>query len=319
MRRISWFGVFLVIIGIILLLSELNIIYFSWRDLLRFWPLIFVFWGLDLLIGEKRWFGWFFALLVIVLILSIVFLSNFSPFFRERRGFYYREWRYPFEKNIKYLDLSVSVGTRDVEIRELNSQDDLVIVTSESHFYVNKSYEKVNGDKLILNTRIENEDEKILFFNKSLNKIELRINPKVKLNLDFKGGVGDANLDLRSFGLKEVIVNGGVGNITIYLPRGSFYAKVKGGVGNIDIYVPEGVILDLITEAGIGKVTVDKNIEQKQDNKKEVIHLRVETGIGNINIISEKREIIYNYPADLLHIKVAGRILGSNSVGLSRI
>lgn len=293
MRRVSWFGIFLIIVGIILLLSELNIIHFSWRVLLKFWPLIFIFWGLDLLIGEKRWFGWVFALLVIVLVLSIVFLSSFSPFFKEnRRGFYYKEWLYPFEKNIKYLDLSISVGTRDVEIRELNDQNDLVIITSDSYFYVDKTFERISGEKLTLNTRIENEDNNFLFFNKSLSKLELKINPKVELSLNFEGGVGNANLDLRKFALKELIVNGGVGNIKIYLPKYSFYAKVKGGIGNINVYIPDGVVLDLITEAGIGKVTVDKSIEQKQEGSKEVIHLRVDTGIGNINILSERKEII---------------------------
>jgi len=73
---------FCILIGLLLLFSELGIIRFYWRDLLRLWPLIFIFWGLDLLIGEKKWFGWLVVLIIFLLTIFIVFFSSYGrPFF----------------------------------------------------------------------------------------------------------------------------------------------------------------------------------------------------------------------------------------------
>ncbi|MGB9787945.1 LiaF transmembrane domain-containing protein [Dictyoglomus turgidum] len=294
-RRISLLGIFLILSGLLLLLSELRVIHFYWKDLLMLWPLIFIFWGLDLLIGEKRWGSWVTILIIFLLVFFIVFLSTYGrPFFRGRgHDFYYKEWRYPFKENVKVLNLDISTGIRSVILEGVKNKEDLIYIKSNSDFYINKIKEEEQNGELSLSLKIENEELEFGFFYMSnADQINLNISSDIFLNLNFERGVGNAVLNMKNFKLRNLSVKGGVGNLKVYLPKFSCYVEVEGGVGSIEVYIPENVILDLSTEAGIGRISVDKNIEQGKGGEKEIIHLRVRSGIGNIKILSEKKEVI---------------------------
>ncbi len=294
MRRISLLGIFLILTGLLLLFSELGIIHFYWRDLLKLWPLIFIFWGLDLLIGEKRWGSWVAVLIILLLVLFVVFFSSYGrPFFRGRgHDFYYKEWRYPFRENIKTLNLDIATGVRSVILEGVANKENLIYITSNSEFYIDKTEEEKNGE-LNLSLKIENEELDFSFFNRDkMEQTNVVIDSNVFLNLNFEAGVGNSVLNLRNFKLKNLSVKGGVGNLKIYLPKTSCYGEVEGGVGNIEVYIPENIILDLSTETGLGRISIDKTIEQGKSGEKEVIRLRVKSGVGNIKILSEKKEVI---------------------------
>lgn len=294
MRRISWFGIFLIIVGLLLLFSEFNIVKFSWRELIKFWPLIFIFWGLDLLIGEKKWVNWLFALIVIFLVIFLIFFSSYlGPFFRGRDYRFYKEWNYPYKEDIKSLGLEVFVDVGDISLTPLNSDENLLLMSSDAGVYI-YAVDKKNNGRIDLDLEIKSEDNDFwIFRGRHGGKVDLKVNSKVELDLSFNLGVGDVSLDVRNFKLKNLKVKGGVGNTKIYLPKISCYVEVTGGIGNINMYIPENVVLDLVAEKGIGNISVDREIKQGKDgDEKEIIHMRVKSGIGNINIFSEKKQII---------------------------
>jgi hypothetical protein len=297
MKRVSILGIFLILIGVLLLLSEMGIISFYLKDLLRFWPLIFIFWGLDLILGEKRWFSWILALVIIGLIILIIFFSPYgSPYFRGRGHNFYREWRYPFRENLKSVSLSITLGSRNIWLGSLekDNKEDLIYVKFNSDFNINKVKEEEINGSLNLYISFEDFDRDLLFFERigKFDEVNIEINPNTNIDLEFNSGVGNSVLDMRNFKLNNLKVKGGVGNLKIYLPKRSCYVEVEGGVGNISVYIPKGSVLDLTTEAGIGNITVDKNIEQGKEVSKEIIHLRIKAGVGNIKIISEGKDII---------------------------
>lgn len=45
----SFWGIFLLTFGILLLLDNLNVIQFHWHDIIRLWPVIFIIWGINYL------------------------------------------------------------------------------------------------------------------------------------------------------------------------------------------------------------------------------------------------------------------------------
>ena len=297
MRRVSLLGIFLILVGLLLLFSELGIIRFYWRDLLRLWPLIFIFWGLDLLIGEKKWFGWLVVLIIFLLTIFIVFFSSYGrPFFRDRGpGFYYREWRYPFKEDIKGLNLEISTGVRVVRLEALKDRDNLLHISSNWEFYIDKVIEEKKNGELALSLRIEDEKDtefRIFWDDRELEPINININPEIPLSLKFDLGVGDVILNMRGFKLKDLLVKGGVGRLKVYLPSSPCYVEIEGGVGSVEVYVPEDMVLDLSAEAGLGKISVDDKIKQGKEGEKGVIRLKVRSGVGNIKILSEKKEVI---------------------------
>ena len=47
-RNFFW-GVVLILLGVLYLLKQMDVIYFNWRDILSLWPLVLVLWGISLL------------------------------------------------------------------------------------------------------------------------------------------------------------------------------------------------------------------------------------------------------------------------------
>jgi len=49
----AFWGLFLLTLGVFLLLDTMNVIDFSWHTAIKLWPLIFIFWGINLLPGNE--------------------------------------------------------------------------------------------------------------------------------------------------------------------------------------------------------------------------------------------------------------------------
>jgi len=49
----AFWGLFLLALGLFLLLDNMNVIDFSWHTAFKLWPLIFIFWGINLLPGNE--------------------------------------------------------------------------------------------------------------------------------------------------------------------------------------------------------------------------------------------------------------------------
>lgn len=285
MRKVSLLGIFLIVLGAILLASELGYLKIKWYDLLKFWPIIFIFWGIDILMGEKRWFLWV-AILILIFFLSTIFL--FMPF-RMHRGIY-RDWFLPYDPNIKRMEVNLKLGVRNLYLSPSSDKKNLIYISSLREFDI-KEKKKVEGESTVLDLEIE--DNFPSFFGGNEGNIDIYLPSNVDINFTLEAGVGNCRLDFRGLNLSYLNIKGGVGNISAWLPKTTSKVEVNSGIGNITIYIPEGVVLDLQTEAGIGKVSVDSEILRTYDFKsdKKVIYIKAKSGIGNINIKSSK-EII---------------------------
>ncbi|MCS7201993.1 MAG: cell wall-active antibiotics response protein [Dictyoglomus sp.] len=283
MRKISLLGIFLIILGAILLASELGYLNIKWYDILKFWPVIFIFWGIDILMGEKRWFLWI-ALLVLIFFLSAIFF--FMPF-RMHKGIY-RDWFLPYDPNIKSMEVTLKVGLRNLYIRPSFDKKSLISISSLREFDI-KERRKIKGENAILDIEIENNFSS--FFSEE-GAIDVYFPSNIDINLTLEAGVGSCKLDFRGLKLNYLNIKGGVGNVSVWLSKTTSKVEINSGIGNITVYIPEGVILDLQTETGIGKISVDSEITRVQEGKSsDIIYLKAKSGIGNINIKASK-EII---------------------------
>ncbi len=286
MKKISLLGIFLIILGAILLASELGYLNIKWYDLLRFWPIIFIFWGIDILMGEKRWFIWVF-LLFLIFFLSIIFF--FIPF-RMYKGIY-RDWSLPYDPNIKSIEVNLKVGLSKLYVGPSSDQKNLISISSSREFNVNERKKKL-GENPILDLEIE-DNFPSLWGGEARGIINIYLSSNVEINFSLETGLGNSELDFRGLKLNYLSIKGGVGNISAWLPKLKSKVEVNSGVGNITLYIPEGVILDLETETGIGKVSVDSEIIRFKEGKPEgvILYIKAKTGIGNIHI-KQSKEII---------------------------
>lgn len=132
----------------------------------------------------------------------------------------------------------------------------------------------------------------------SQNSWRLRMNPEVPTELKVTLGAGQSNLDLKGVNLTRLELEMGAGQAQIDL-RGSrksdLDGRIEGGVGQAVLRLPKDVGVIATASGGIGSIGISgltKNGNDEYTNaaygkSPHTIHLRVEGGIGSIQLLEE--------------------------------
>ena len=82
----GWFGLILIVAGFLLLLNTFELLHWSvWNELWRFWPLLFVFWGMQILLG-KTWLANLVMIVFVGLVMFFILLYSIIPVSTEVRS-----------------------------------------------------------------------------------------------------------------------------------------------------------------------------------------------------------------------------------------
>jgi hypothetical protein len=128
-------------------------------------------------------------------------------------------------------------------------------------------------------------------------KWNIRLNDTVPLDVVAHLGVGETKLNLGTVNLRSLEANVGVGEVRIDLqgkPARDYTVSVNGGVGHAIIYLPRSVAIIATAHGGIGHIDMrglekrgDTWINPSHENAPVTIHVNVNGGIGEIELIAE--------------------------------
>lgn len=125
----------------------------------------------------------------------------------------------------------------------------------------------------------------------------LHLNNDVPMDVTAHLGAGTARMNLGTVNLGSLDVEMGVGELHLDLmgtPRRDCSVRLEGGVGQATVLVPASVPIIANASGGIGGISV-KGLEKRGDtwynplheNGPVTIRLRVEGGVGQINIVAQ--------------------------------
>ena len=133
--------------------------------------------------------------------------------------------------------------------------------------------------------------------NNDKNQWELRLNEDVPMDISVKLGAGEGRLELGNTALHSLDVEVGAGEMKVDLtghPRGNMDVRVRGGVGEATIRLPKRARLDIEAHGGIGEISArgldkrgDRWVNEPSGEADATIHVSVNGGIGQINLICE--------------------------------
>lgn len=271
-------------LGILLLLSNLDVIDLNfWELLFRFWPVFLIGAGLDILLGRRANGG---VLIILMLVLGLVFgaiwlgyVDTSAPFGAVRG----ETVRQPLV-GVSRAEVKVASSVSQLQIQGSASGDALVNGTIALH--PNEELEKAyTVDGGIARYALQSGSRSLIlpsFSGADDGLWDLQMNRAIPIDLSVSTGVGSATLDLQELNLTALKVNSGVGKVTIVLPTtGNFAAEVESGVGGIEIQVPDTVAIRIKAETGIGSVRVDENYPKQDDVYQS---LNYETALNRIDL-----------------------------------
>lgn len=93
---------------------------------------------------------------------------------------------------------------------------------------------------------------------------DLRLNPDVPTRLKVNGGVGKTELDLSGMQITGLELHAGVSQTDITLPgTGQFRGTIDGGVGKVTLFVPRGMAVKVDSQGVLGSVEAKGPFEKR--------------------------------------------------------
>ena len=294
--------------GVILLLSNLGYLPWQlWNVLWRLWPLLLVALGIDLLIGRRSMVGAIVsALLILALIggvVAVVFFAQNIPALVELAQpveLRTEHVEYPLagvERALVHIDWTSAPGYLSALRDSPNLIEGDVAYRGQLIFDVD-----VRGDRADVNLDSHYTSPwfgPFDFGEQAEERWDVRLSPKVSLDLTLDAGSGPCDFDLTGLQVSNLFLDAGSSPIDLALPSEStFEVRMDGGSGPVAIILPESMGTRVVLDSGSGPFRPDERFrlvegERNRDGVWETdnfrtaehtILLEIDQGSGPISI-----------------------------------
>jgi hypothetical protein len=246
-KNIIW-GLILVLIGVLFILKNLDIIYFSWYSLWKLWPLLLMMIGVTILPVKDS----IKVVLAIVVLIAAAFFLVYFPDFHARNN------DRPIDNsqnNISEPD-SKEIDQRIFEVYDSSiTEAYLKFDAAAGDFTINQTtnelfeFEKDGnlgrytyaikdlGAKREIS--IDLEEGRIIRTDLK-NKVSIKLNPNPAWDIKVDVGAANIELDLSSFKIQKLDIAGGASSINLRLGNLQADSKIKinSGASSINIKIP---------------------------------------------------------------------------------
>lgn len=245
-------GLIILYIGIIVLLSNLDIIQFSWWYALSFWPVFLILIGINMLLPSRPE-GRILSIMATCLALAFFTYQGLYPkrytiwsgIFDEQRsednrGMVSRHLSAPMNDSIETAQLTVSAGAIDLEFGGPTEQlIDLRSEVADGGFILSK---QGNTKRPTLKIAQKRNDKRNFKDGSDAGNVRIRLNRDVNWAIDFKLGAANADIDLEEFHVSDLSLDCGVSSIDLRMgmPLGpTSQIAIEGGLASITIELPK--------------------------------------------------------------------------------
>ncbi len=258
---VPWFAILLIVVGVVFLLQTTGIIERPlWAQLFRFWPLILIAIGINLLLGRRT--PWLAVLLILLLFLGAV-VAAFALTARESLPFTTRLTE-PLS-GLESADVSITFGAGNLALTSLPADSpNLAEGTFETPGQAANAALKRSGDRGELKITMESRR---WFGDVSGADWKIALSRTPRLSLKLNGGAADMKLDLRDLQAKDLELNIGAAKAEVIMPAsaGEVNGRIDGGAANIEIVIPEGTAARIVSRSGLSSFDMDTRRFPKSD------------------------------------------------------
>jgi len=246
-KNIFW-GVILLVLGVVLALKNFGVIHFSWRALLQLWPVLLILWGISVLPAR--------ASLKVLLALGVAALSIALVYYKspeyENRPFW--QWNNDKEWNEENWTPEEQVLTEpwDSAVRNARFKLDAgagkftLADTSRSMIYFHKSgnlgpytlesYDDEEGRKLHINMEGDNID-----LGEVKNEVRIKLNSEPVWDMEINAGAAEMDIDLTPFKVRNFKLGSGAASVQLKLGASldTTHVNIEMGAASVKILVPK--------------------------------------------------------------------------------
>lgn len=316
LNKLLW-GIFLILLGGLLILENLNLIDFYWVDLLSLWPALLILWGVSILPVKSGWKA-LVSLLVILVSLTYALQDNSGNRLWFDKSKHSIEFNFdaddegPSKKEVSdtlggKMDFQREQFPFDSAMTNAKLKFDgaagIFTISDTCHNFLFDFKKKGNigqyeinheTDNGIYNVDIELKNKTIRGRN-NFNEAIIKLNNNPIWSIDLNLGAAEANMDLKHFKIENIEVDGGASDIEITL--GDLYKKtnidVKAGASNLILRIPESSGCEVRFQTFLAGKDLEGFIKEsgkifhtpKYKQKEHLITVLVEAAVSNFKVV----------------------------------
>ncbi len=305
-EKIIW-GLILVFIGGILLLQNFGVIDFQWFVIWRFWPLILILIGANMLFSrENSQTG---AIISVVLTLSALVFIGWQGTRDHHEGksrWFFNEWEDEPKSDVKHKSgyfsepysasttsaiLNISGGATTYKLEDTTSE---LFNAKVSSSFGNYSLVKISNDSSeTLNFKMSGKAEWDMR-EKGPNEAVMALNSNPLWTINVETGAGKAWFDLSKFKVQSFNFEGGATKLDVKLgaPLATTNVNVETGVSQIHISIPSNAACKINTDSGLSssdfegfdKQSDGSYITPNFSSAKEKFIIKLEGGLSKFDV-----------------------------------
>ena len=303
-RKIFW-GLLLVMIGVLFILKNTGVLFFSWHTIWHLWPVILILWGISL-IPVKDWIKLLLSLLTVVI--TFFAIQQYGPKDDHKWNF---EWKddnesstsdenkvstynnvmtEDFDSLTKYAELKLNIGVGNFKIKDTTG---MLIEVKHDNDNANYSMTSRKEDSLSI---IDLSLEKGEFKDGNMsNNVEMKLHPNPIWDLDLNVGAAEVDFDLSGFKTRNVKLQGGASDIELKLGAALplTNVKIEAGAASITVRVPESAGCEIVSNTfmsskdfkGFTKIGKQQYQTSNYNASTNKIKIDLQAGVARVDVV----------------------------------
>jgi hypothetical protein len=283
-RKIFW-GLLLVLIGVLFILKNTGVFFFSWHSMWHLWPVILILWGISI-IPVKDWIKLVLSLVTIVV--TFIAVQQYSP--KDNQKWNNNVMSEKYDSLTKFAELKLNIGVGNFKIKDTTSK-----LVEVKHDNDNANYSmtaKVEDSLTTIDISLDKGD-----FNDGniKNNVEMKLNPNPVWNLDLNVGAAEVDFDLSGFKTRNLKIQGGASDIDLKIGAALPLTDVKleAGAASITLRVPESAGCEIISNTfmaskdfkGFTKVADQKYQTPNFATSTNKIMIDLQAGVARVDVV----------------------------------
>lgn len=295
-EKIIW-GLIFIFVGTVFMLDNFDVINFYWGSVWRFWPVIFILIGANMLLSrfaDKTTAPIFAASITLIVLAFIGYQGSIQ---REDRGWMHVEFGNDKDHNgdgravraffepyagAQAAELNIQGGATSYRLADSTSS---LFEAKVSEPYGGYSLEKITRDSVeVLNfTKRDKKGRGFKIDDMESNETRIKINHNPVWDITVEMGAGETDFDLQSFKVRNLHFEGGAASfrakIGSKLPLTD--VSVETGVASVEIEIPKESGCRIMVDSGLSSKDFDGFARQSDGTYKTSNY---ETAVNKVNI-----------------------------------
>lgn len=289
---LTLFAVILVFLGLAFLIYNFKLTPSGfWGVLWRFWPVLLILIGLNTLIGSGR--SWLMGLITAFIMIAVLGLSLYISLTKATEKPTITSISQGLE-SFSRARVDLDFGAGDLKLDGAAGTGNLMEATAEhigSSSGINKEFTQV-GSTGQLKLTVTTEARRLV--GEKRDKWQLHLSRNMPLDIYFKSGLSDLDLDLSLLTVENLNLDIGASKLRLQLPAiGNSKAAIKSGVADIEVTIPQGKAARIKVDGGLSSSDIDEKrfphieayyISPDFNTSSNKVELEIGSGLSRIKI-----------------------------------